>query len=308
MKKHPNGYVVTFDIKGFFMSINKQKLWDVFKRYAEKYKSKSISEARWQFYMSLVQEMIFYDPTINCIKRSTEKDWRLIPPHKSLFFTHGLPIGNDYSQRLANLFLGYICEALIGEDIVEFVDDFGAVADTMEDVNRIERKFRKAAEEIGLQINYSKKYIQKVSKGVVWCGFCIRPDRIYISNRTLKRCKAKINQFLSIKEPTVQHAIQFQQSINSYFGMMRWCATYKIENEIIDKIRHSQYRPFLWFKHDVDIHPITGERVIVRICQLKSKCKPKWSALQSLAENKIKFQKLRKDFHRTGINSIQNSL
>src|SRR3989339_680169 len=67
-------YILKLDIKGYFMSINKNILHE---------------------------KIIFYNPIKNCAVKGKGEDWAGLPKSKSLFFTQagcGLPIGNLTSQ------------------------------------------------------------------------------------------------------------------------------------------------------------------------------------------------------------------
>ena len=246
MRKHPNGYVASWDIKSFFMSIDRETAWKIFCHYEEKYKPLGYSDKMRGFIMYLIKIMILYDPSSNCEKRSPLWQWEvLINPSKTLFKQDGKgePIGNYYAQIIANLILAVICEMLKGYDIVEFVDDFAGVADTKEDVHKIEHLLENGASKIKLRLHPTKRYIQPVRHGIKWCGYFIYVDRLYISNRPIKNCVNKINTIY--KEVTYASAEKLLQTLNSYFGMMCHCAAWNIQNSIAQMIMDKGYNEYL---------------------------------------------------------------
>jgi RNA-directed DNA polymerase len=54
--------------------------------------------------LSLIEKVIFNDPTKNCIIKGEKSDWHGLPKSKSLFYAQencGLPIGNLTSQLVS---------------------------------------------------------------------------------------------------------------------------------------------------------------------------------------------------------------
>lgn len=86
-----NAYILELDLKGYFMSISKQRLYDIIHRTLDGSRD-SLSPAgiRWQEQLDmdlvdfLLQRIIFRDPMENCEIRGRESDWIGLPPSKSL--------------------------------------------------------------------------------------------------------------------------------------------------------------------------------------------------------------------------------
>lgn len=192
MLLRPNGYVGTRDLSGFFMSIPRNKACAYI-----------IGEIGPSEKNELICKLILHNPTIDCKIRSSIEMMNKIPKGKSLFFAKegcGLPIGNFYSQLVANAFLGPV-DALANKEkwrgkigYTRFVDDICVVADDAKTINTFFSEAAVIITELGLTLNPHKLYMQPVRHGVSFCGRTIHAHGVYINNRTVKACKAVIDK------------------------------------------------------------------------------------------------------------------
>lgn len=243
MREHPNGYIATFDIKGFFMSIDKNTAWEIFCRFEEMYRPEGYSDNMRVFLMGLIRQMIMHDPSLNCERHSPIELWDLVPAIKSLFYMHGIPIGNYYAQIIANLILSIVCHAILEYNPTEFVDDFAAVVDTIEELRSCRVKMKQATESIRLTLHPTKQYVQPVRHGVSWCGYTIYPNRMYVNNRPIHNCFWKLKTVYS--EPSIYNARRLVQVLNSYTGSMCHCAEYNTQIAIRDEVMKFGYGQYL---------------------------------------------------------------
>ncbi|MEA2113501.1 MAG: hypothetical protein U9P63_02485 [Patescibacteria group bacterium] len=111
-------YILRLDIKGYFMAINRQLLFDKTIQILEKYRVRNFKNekgdiTKWSdvfcfdtvYY--LLKQIIFNDPTDNFIRKGRIENWDGLPPSKSLFYSKqgcGLPIGNLTLNYLAIFF------------------------------------------------------------------------------------------------------------------------------------------------------------------------------------------------------------
>lgn len=247
MKKHQNGYIVTLDLKGYFMSIDRNIAWEIFQKYEEEYRPYGYTDEQRKFYLWLIELFLKYNPSINCEKKSPQWLWdEHIEPHKTMFNNqNGEPIGNYYAQIIANLILEVVCEALSSYDVTEFVDDFAIVVDNIHEVNDVIHKMDSTLSKMHLTRNIKKQYIQPVKHGVLWCGYMIFPNRMYISNRIIYNCRRKIEK--ALHNPTLENAKRLQQTLNSYFGMMSHATEHNLLKKISATINNSKYNEWLYF-------------------------------------------------------------
>ena len=172
-------WILKMDIKGFFMNIERKKLYEKLELFIEtKYRQSLLEkletdknkkfkgqwifdlkeiEEKLSFVKYLTREIVFNDPTCSVNYKSPKRAWEGLPKDKSLFTTktgYGLPIGNLTSQVFANFYL------------TEF-DQF-------------------LKEELGLTLHPKKIYLQPAKIGVPFLGAYIKPNYIMAGKRVLK--------------------------------------------------------------------------------------------------------------------------
>lgn len=125
-------WILRGDLQGFFMSINRQMLYDIVERLIrEKYHGDDID-----FWLWLWKKVIMNDPSKNCVRIGDLSLWDKLPKNKSLFTCgddRGLPIGNLPSQILANLLMSVFDKwvlSRIGKSggYGRYVDDFVVIS------------------------------------------------------------------------------------------------------------------------------------------------------------------------------------
>lgn len=223
-------WVLTLDVKSYFMSIDKRMLMDMWEDFIElRYTGKDK-----QTLLFLLQTVIMNDPTKGCEIRSAKGLWKKLPQDKSLFNCEegkGLPIGDWTSQMSANFLLNGLDHWLSEEFEFtgRYMDDFHIVSTQLEKMKRFIPLISEKMKHIGLTLHPRKIHLQHYSKGVKYIGAVIKPGRIYISNRTRSnflRTIHRFNQRAEKKEDITTLAADFQASINSYLGLCRHFSTY----------------------------------------------------------------------------------
>ena len=98
-----------------------------------------------------------------------------------------------------------------------------------------------------LTLHPKKIYLQHYNKGVKFLGTVIKPNRIYIANRTkgnFYNAIEKQNKIIQDHKPTKEDKAAFLSSMNSYLGIMKHYKSYNLRKRMIFK-RLSGY----WFNH-----------------------------------------------------------
>ncbi|MDD6104128.1 MAG: RNA-directed DNA polymerase [Bacteroidales bacterium] len=252
-------YIGKFDLKAFFMSIDKNILQSMISDLID---SKYIGEDKEDLHY-VCTKIIMHCPQKYCVKRGNERLWDDLDPRKSLFNapdTIGMPIGNLTSQLFANYYMSFFDEWILhklkeyGGEYIRFVDDFSIVVPTTDefDGKEIIKQIRKEAilwlkEHLHLTLHADKVYIQDVKKGVAFVGSVLKPNRLYISNRSVASMKYKLKQFdefcfdlaCSGHEPTKMQSKLLEHdvcSLNSYLGGMVHDNSYAIRSsELLNK-------------------------------------------------------------------------
>lgn len=234
-------YVMKLDIKGFFMSIDRQRICDkVLKFVADKYHEDDADTL-----MFLLQKVLLNAPEKNCSRKGNLSLWRYIKPHKSLFTNgegKGLPIGDLVVQMAANLLLDdtdhFITETL-GITMARYVDDMVLISDNkqrlLDAVPMIRQYLQQTA---GVTLHPDKFYLQNYSKGVKFIGAVAKRGRTYISNRTVNNAFRSITK-LNRREGRPEYMVA---SVNSYLGIMRHHATYNIRKRLAKTITSKWYQ------------------------------------------------------------------
>lgn len=236
-------HILKIDIRSFFMKISKQRLYDIT---AEFLKAR-YTESDLPMLLYLLRKTVFNRPEKNCIRRSAPKEWRGLPKDKSLFHTDGscgLPIGNLTSQLLALNYLDELDHLITGNWGVEhygrYVDDMVLVHPSQDHLLEVRERISRWLSTRGLMLHPRKMYLQHYTKGVLFIGGMILPGRKYLSNRTVGFCYDAIERLnrLAASSPdyVLTHGEEFVSTVNSYLGMMRHFASYKLRRKVMEHI------------------------------------------------------------------------
>lgn len=229
-------YIAKFDLQGFFMSIDKQKLCDMLIDYiGSVYVGDDKDDLLW-----LIKVIVMHNPQDHCVRRSPKEKWDLLPVNKSLFTCgrgKGIPIGNLSSQLFANFFLYHLdryLDELGFKYHGRYVDDFYIIHPDKDFIlNNVPdiRNFLK--DELGITLHPKKFYIQHYSKGVTFTGAIVKYDRAYPAKRTVTNyieALKNLNKAKNLKQ--IEHCLS---SINSYMGLMVHYNSYTVRRKYFCK-------------------------------------------------------------------------
>lgn len=240
-------YILKLDIQGYFMSINRTKLFVLINQILARDKAKNnILPFDEDLVNYLLKTIIFNNPTQNCRIKGNRENWKGLPKTKSLFYASedcGLPIGNLTSQLFGNIYMN-IFDQFVKRDLGiryygRYVDDFIIVHHDKEYLKILVPQLSNfLLSNLKLVLHPKKIYLQHYSKGVKFLGAVIKPNRIYIANRTKGNFYTAIekqNKIARDHEPTKEEQQAFQTSINSYLGIMKHYKSYKLRKEMLFK-------------------------------------------------------------------------
>lgn len=251
-----NGYrteawIGKFDIKSFFMSIDKEVLFRLLIPFVkELYKGEDIDTLLW-----LLEVVLLHCPQTLCERRSRPELWESLSPSKSLFNapSHiGLAIGNITSQIIANFYLSFFDEWVVkqcdenGARYIRFVDDWAIVA---QDKDFIIQLHKSAGEwlktHLHLALHADKFYLQPVTHGVKFVGQVIKPHRRYTANRTVSGFHRRAHQTNLLCGEILRSGLDFDRAarlehlvdaLNSYGGFLTHTASYRIRKRVFDSL------------------------------------------------------------------------
>lgn len=250
-------YILNLDIKGYFMAINRQLLYEKTIHILEKFRNRKFKRSDGT-YMSweqsfdyetvhyLLNKIIFNSPVDNYLLKGSIKNWEGLPPSKSLFHSEadcGLPIGNLTSQLFSNIYLNDFDHWLHYKQGCKYygryVDDFCVVHNDKEFLKGLIPKIKTYLKEnFSLELHPNKIYLQHYSKGVKFLGAVIKPHRIYIANRTkgnFYNAIQKQNKIARDHKPSKEEQQAFLSSMNSYLGIMKHYKSYNLRKKMLFK-------------------------------------------------------------------------
>jgi len=257
-------YIMQMDISGYFMSINRELLYQkvngMLKREYEKLALSGqvipFDAGRVDF---LLQKTIFRNPTENCLIKGARSDWDGLPANKSLFYAQegcGLPIGNLTSQLFGNIFLNdfdhWMKQGMGFSYYGRYVDDFFVMHPDKQYLLKALPKiagYLKINEKLTLHPNKIK--INRHPAGFLFLGAVIKPYRLYIANRTkgnFYQALEKQNKIIRDHKPSEEEKQQFISSLNSYLGIMKHYKTYKIRKQMIKNRLSAKWYSLVFIK------------------------------------------------------------
>ncbi|MBQ7967071.1 MAG: reverse transcriptase [Bacteroidaceae bacterium] len=249
---HPDWYVGKFDLKGCFMSVDKQLAWemmDIFIR--DNYHG---SDIECLLYVNSV--LICHNAQLDYRIKGNSSSWSVMPKDKSLIAQPvgwACPVGDLVSQVMVNFMLSafdeYVTAILGYREYIRFSDDFVIFASTREELLQLVPKMDSyLREQLHQRLHPKKIHIQPVAKGFQWIGTIIHTNRVYISNRTRGRMYSRIYEYNRLAEAgrALDYVENFAQSMNSYLGMMVHYNSYNIRKKVMYLI-HPEWWKYVQF-------------------------------------------------------------
>lgn len=244
-------HIMRLDIEGFFMSIVKQMLYDEIEALVKKeYKGSDQTLLLWLIYLTVMNR-----PEVNCIRKSSRREWDGLPARKSLFGgdgTSGIPIGNLTSQLLALLHLDPLDHLIREEWDIEgygrYVDDMVLIDRSIEKLLKVRGLINKWLRERGHRLHPRKVYLQHFRKGVLFVGGMIRPGYVLMGHRSIGFATDYIREQNQLIERvggqvTKEEVAHFVASMNSYLGMTLQFQAFGVSHDMIGSLSP------LWYRH-----------------------------------------------------------
>ena len=231
-------YVLQIDIRGYFMSIDRQRLLSICRQSLESMRThesdvKGVSwgeKIDYAFVDNLLEEIVMLDPTDGCIMLGDKEEWEKLPEEKSILHAKencGLPIGNLSSQLFSNVYMNvfdqFVKRQLGCLHYGRYVDDAYIVADSRSYLKSLLPPITEfLRRELRMELNNSKTHIRDVRRGVEFLGAYIMPFRTYVSSSSVKRIKKKL--YTLPKED----AKSTRSSVNSLLGVLSHYDSYNL--------------------------------------------------------------------------------
>jgi len=224
-------YTLSADIKGFFMSIDKERCYEMLERIIRaQYKGDM------DFILWLTKMVVLHHPELNCEKRGDVKILDSLPDNKTLFRSggRGVPIGNLTSQIFGNYYLtGFDkwSQEYIGSEsrYCRYVDDLRVTSNDKKMLMRYLRDARRWLDDnLQIELHWNKWSMQEVHNGIPFIGCIIKPWGIYAGNRVVT------NAFYAVRK--VIEPRRYMMRLNSYMGFLIHHLTYNIRRRLCHSI------------------------------------------------------------------------
>ena len=229
--------VVKLDIRGYFMHIRRDILFDRVKWGLDRQFEGHHDDKRYKMLLHAAREVIFDEPCIGAIMQGEYEDWRNVPMDKSLFAAAplcGIVIGNLTSQFFSNIYLDaldrYITMTLGYKYYVRYVDDFCIVVPESEvekvlaDVPAINTFLNG----LGAELNRRKTKVFKMGQGVPFLGMVVRGNTIMPGKRITK------NFYKNVRK--VEMGVKDVDTVTSYLGMLMHYDAGKVCEKVFDSV------------------------------------------------------------------------
>ena len=245
-----NCYILQLDLKGYFMSIDKTRLYNIISSDLQRMRHrKGPYGKRWDdqvdfdFVDYLVKKILAHDPTKNVLRVGEASNWDGLPPSKSLFCQPkgiGLPIGDLTSQLFSNIYLNrldHFCKReLKCRHYGRYVDDFYIMGSKKTELLELVPLIRDMLrDELGVTLHPHKIHVTHYRKGTRFMGGYVLPYRRMLRRRTIwkfRRAMERLAARMGAPEVMSQGEVKAAMAtINSYLGLLCHYDTYRIRRK-----------------------------------------------------------------------------
>lgn len=152
-------------------------------------------------------------------------------------FSPGLPLGNLTSQLFVNVYMNkfdqFMKHRLKAQYYIRYADDFVIFSENKEWLEKLIGLIKEfLRQELKLELHPDKIFIKTVASGVDFLGMVNFSDYRVLRTKTKRRMFKKISgRYDELRNKTISEE-SFDQSLQSYFGMLKHCHGHKIEKMI----------------------------------------------------------------------------
>lgn len=247
-------FILSFDISGYFMNINKGILYNILCCELEKFRYRRGEGGRpwgetldYSFIDYLLRAILFRNPTENCVLVGDQRPRAELPPQKSLFFSPlgtGLTIGDVMSQLLSNIYLNPLDQYIKREIKIRH---YGRYVDDGRGVDARYTFLEEAIQPIGsflwdrlnLRLHPKKVKITSTRQDAFFLGADCREYRRYVKNSSVASFHRAVNQLefwqATAAPSCLDDYYKALARLNSYLGYFRHFKAYNIVARTLDE-------------------------------------------------------------------------
>ena len=217
-----DAYIIQWDLQCYYpdadCAVACRQLQDVINRY---YDGEDKDSLLW---MTMI--VIHANPQRHFFRKSDIRSWDILPSNKSLLnkpVGKGGVIGFLIWQTAMNLYLNEVdhwATDELGLNYTRYADDTIIVVQNKEAALTLLPLFRERYVKVGCTMHPKKFYCQHVSKGLRYLGAHIKYERMYISNRVIRKATEQIALYNRLRNKE-RELHRFISCINSYMGRIK---------------------------------------------------------------------------------------
>jgi len=241
-------FFLQLDIRSYFVSVDKQILFQIFVRELEKEAHPQVAVL-----LYLLERIIFHDCAADFSFKGDIRMLKQVPAHKSLLKVtpgKGLPIGNLTSQFFANVYLNeldqWVKHQLKCRFYLRYVDDFILLADRPESLPEWRARIAEFLEErLALTLKPGDR-VKRASEGADFLGYIVRPNYRLCRRRVVNNLKERLAEFqesllsgLVVNgDPVVRFECcpdvvrKLRQVLSSYLGHFKHADTWNLQKAL----------------------------------------------------------------------------
>ena len=216
-----NRYVLKCDLRKFFPSIDHQILKETV---ARKVKDRDV--------LWLVDRIIDGSNPQEPVWEWFPGDDLLTPSERR----RGLPIGNQTSQFLANVFLNlfdhFVKETLRARCYIRYVDDFVILSDDKGWLAEVRERCRERLARMRLRLHPRKSVISRVADGTRFLGYRVFPDHRLLARENITRMRRRLARMQAAYTAGRLRPQEVRQRLLSWIGHARHADTFGLRSRL----------------------------------------------------------------------------
>jgi len=145
----------------------------------------------------------------------------------------GLPLGNLTSQLFVNIYMNefdqFVKHRLKAKKYIRYADDFMIIDSSAKYLYKLIAPIGEfLKDELKLELHPQKVEIRKLEQGIDFLGYVVLPYYTILRTKTKKRMFKKIKLNKEKFEHGLINGETFNQSLQSYYGILGHCDSYKL--------------------------------------------------------------------------------
>ena len=153
----------------------------------------------------------------------------------------GLPIGNQTSQFLANVYLNpfdhFVKEGLRAQHYIRYVDDFILLSDDKGLLAEARDRCREYLESLRLRLHPHKSVISRSQDGVRFLGYRVFPDHRLLARENITRMRRRLRRYQAAFAQGELSAAEVRRRLVGWIGHAQHARTFRLRERLFGETR-----------------------------------------------------------------------